>query len=69
VVYGVVGVMCELPREKAPYVRSHSSDVFNSIIHILCLRETFMHGGKYIWTNKHVSPALENLDSILMSSN
>jgi hypothetical protein len=37
------------------------------MIHTLGLRQIFMHGGKYTWSNKHATPTLEKLDRILMS--
>jgi hypothetical protein len=48
-------------------VQTHASDLFNSTIHTLGLREIFMHGGKFTWSNNHASPTLEKLDRILMS--
>jgi hypothetical protein len=49
------------------FTPSHYSDLFNTIIHSLGLREIFMHGGKYTWSNKHAVPPMENLDRVLMS--
>jgi hypothetical protein len=49
------------------FTHTHTSDLFNSIIHTMGLREIFMHGGKYTWSNKHASPTLEKLDRVLMS--
>jgi hypothetical protein len=49
------------------FTPSHFSDLFNTIIHSLGLREIYMHGGKYTWSNKHVIPTLEKLDRVLMS--
>jgi hypothetical protein len=49
------------------FVQTHSSDLFNSIIHTLGLREIFMHGGKFTWSNNHACPNLEKLDMIPMS--
>jgi hypothetical protein len=48
-------------------VHSHSIDIFNSVIHTLGLREIFMHGGRFTWSNKQASPTLEKLDRFLMS--
>jgi hypothetical protein len=50
------------------FVHSHSIDLFNSVILILGLREIFMNGGQYTWSNKQTSPSLEKLDRVLMSS-
>ena len=47
--------------------RSKSVDLFNSIINTLGLREIYMSGGKYTWTNNQAHPTLEKLDRILMS--
>ena len=46
---------------------SHFSDVFNSVIHLLGLREIIMSGGLYTWSNKQEHPTLEKLDRVLMS--
>lgn len=46
---------------------SHFSDVFNSVIHLLGLREIFMSGGCFTWSNKQEQPTLEKLDRVLMS--
>jgi endonuclease/exonuclease/phosphatase family metal-dependent hydrolase len=45
----------------------HYSNLFNTIIHSLGLREIFMHGGKYTWSNKNVVPTMKKLDRVLMS--
>jgi hypothetical protein len=55
--------------KNAHFVQSHSSDLFNSIIHTLGLREIYMHRGKYTWSNNHANPTLEKFDIILMSAN
>lgn len=44
-----------------------STDIFNSIINTLALREIHISGGKYTWTNNQAHPMLEKLDRILMS--
>uniref|UniRef100_A0A8R7QH09 Endonuclease/exonuclease/phosphatase domain-containing protein n=1 Tax=Triticum urartu TaxID=4572 RepID=A0A8R7QH09_TRIUA len=36
-----------------------SSDIFNSIINTLALREIHISGGKYTWTNNQAHPTLE----------
>ena len=46
---------------------SHFSEVFNSVIHLLGLREISMSGGCYTWSNKQENPTLEKLDRVLMS--
>lgn len=46
---------------------SHFSAVFNSVIHLLGLREIFMSGGCFTWSNKQEHPTLEKLDRVLMS--
>ena len=46
---------------------SHFSDVFNSVIHLLGLREINMTGGCYTWSNKQDNPTLEKLDRVMMS--
>lgn len=46
---------------------AHSSDLFNAIINTLRLREIYMAGGIYTWTNNQVVPILDKLDRILMS--
>lgn len=43
-----------------------SNDVFNSIINTLALREIYISGGKYTWSNNQAHPTLEKLDRILM---
>ena len=50
-----------------PTTLPHSSHVFNSIIHSLSLREIFMWGGLYTWSNNQKDPTLEKLDRVLMS--
>ena len=47
---------------------SHFSEVFNSVLHLLGLREIYMTGGCYTWSNKQEIPTLEKLDRVLMSS-
>uniref|UniRef100_A0ACD5YW83 Uncharacterized protein n=1 Tax=Avena sativa TaxID=4498 RepID=A0ACD5YW83_AVESA len=47
---------------------SHISNVFNSVIHVLGVREIHMHGGAYTWSNKQKTPLLEKLDRVLMSA-
>jgi hypothetical protein len=54
-------------RKNIDFVQTHSSDLFNSIIHTLGLREIYMHGGNFTWSNNHASPALDKLERILMS--
>lgn len=44
------------------------NDIFNSIIHTSGLREPFIRGGKYTWTNSQKHPTLKKLDRILMPS-
>lgn len=43
------------------------SDLFNTIIHANELREIFVAGGKYTWSNNQRKPTLEKLDRILMT--
>lgn len=57
---------CEEKNTNTPM--AHSSDVFNSIIHMLDLREIFMSGGMFTWINNHDNTTLEKLDKVLMSS-
>jgi hypothetical protein len=46
---------------------SKYSDIFNSIIHTLGLREIHMDGGLYTWSNKQKFPTMAKLDRVLMS--
>lgn len=48
--------------------RSKSTDLFNSIINTLGLREIYMSEGKYSWANNQSHPTLEKLDRVLMSN-
>ena len=43
-------------------------DRFNDIINTMCLREIFIEGGLYTWSNNQSHPTLEKLDRILMSN-
>lgn len=45
---------------------THYSDLFNSIIHSLGLREIHLNGGAYTWSNNQTTPTLEKLDRVLM---
>lgn len=49
------------------FQRSRFSDLFNTVIHANDLREIYMAGGKYTWSNNQENPTLERLDRILMS--
>jgi endonuclease/exonuclease/phosphatase family metal-dependent hydrolase len=49
------------------FSQNRFSDVFNAIINACDLREIYISGGSYTWSNNHVSPTLEKLDRILMS--
>lgn len=49
------------------FIRTRHIDRFNSVINSSNLREIFMSGGLYTWTNKQSHPTLEKLDRILMS--
>jgi endonuclease/exonuclease/phosphatase family metal-dependent hydrolase len=42
-------------------------DTFNSLIHFYELREIYMPGGLYAWSNNQDNPTLEKLDRILVS--
>ena len=42
-------------------------DRFNAIINTMCLREIFVEGGMFTWSNNQAHPTLEKLDKILMS--
>ena len=42
-------------------------DRFNAIINNLCLREIFVEGGMFTWSNNQAHPTLEKLDRILIS--
>ena len=56
------------PGEKNKKMTSHkSTDLFNSIINTLALREIHISAGKYTWTNNQAHPTLEKLDRVLMS--
>ena len=46
---------------------NRATDIFNSIINALALREIYISGGKYTWSNNLAHPTLEKLDRILMS--
>jgi hypothetical protein len=67
IVGGDFNILGHSGEKNTPFVQNHSSDLFNSIIHTLGLREIFMHGGKFTWSNNHASPTLEKLDRVLMS--
>ena len=55
------------PWKKNKKMASHkSTDLFNSIINTLALREIHISGGKYTWTNNQAHPTLDKLDRILM---
>lgn len=56
---------CEEKNKNTPL--AHSSDVFNAIINTLSLREIFMSGGSFTWSNNQAIPTLEKLDRILIS--
>lgn len=46
---------------------SKYTDMFNMIINLHSLRELYMAGGKYTWSNNRDFPTLEKLDRVLMS--
>ena len=48
-------------------MNNKATDLFNSIINTLALREIHISGGKYTWTKYQTHPTLEKLDRILMS--
>jgi hypothetical protein len=60
IVGGDFNILRHSGEKNTPFVQTHASDLFNSIIHTLGLREIFMHGGKFTWSNNHASPTLEN---------
>lgn len=43
------------------------SDTFNSLVHFYELREIYMSGGLYTWSNNQDNPTLEKPDRILVS--
>jgi hypothetical protein len=43
------------------------SNIFNVVINACDLREIYIAGGSYTWSNNHTTPTLEKLDIILMS--
>ena len=49
------------------FTPSRFTDLFNSIINTLGLREIHMQGGLYTWSNNHACPTMEKLDRVLMS--
>jgi hypothetical protein len=67
IIGGDFNILRHSGEKNTSFVQTHASDLFNSIIHTLGLREIFMHGGKFTWSNNHASPTLEKLDRILMS--
>lgn len=65
--YIVVNIL-RFTNEKNKKVKlGHSSNLFNSIINSLSLREVDMSGGIYTWSNNQREPTLEKLDRVLMS--
>jgi endonuclease/exonuclease/phosphatase family metal-dependent hydrolase len=44
------------------------SNLFNAVIQMHELREIYISGGQFTWTNNQRNPTLEKLDRILMSS-
>ncbi|WVZ60404.1 hypothetical protein U9M48_010431 [Paspalum notatum var. saurae] len=44
------------------------TNVFNDVIHFYELREIYMNGGKYTWSNNQDPPTLVKLDRVLMDS-
>jgi hypothetical protein len=44
------------------------TDMFNWIINSYGLREVFMSGGHFTWSNNQIDPTLEKLDRVLMNA-
>jgi hypothetical protein len=49
------------------FVPNRFSDMFNSVINAYDLRQIYMFGGFFTWSNNQANPTLERLDSILVS--
>lgn len=49
-------------------VVSHYVDRFNAIINTMCLREIYVEGGLFTWSNNQAHPSLQKMDRILMNS-
>jgi hypothetical protein len=47
--------------------RNRWTDIFNSIINSYAMREIYMSGGQFTWSNNHLEPTLEKLDRFLMN--
>jgi exonuclease III len=67
IVGGDFNILCSVKEKNKPCALPHSSEVFNSVINTLGLREIHMAGGRFTWSNKRNDPTLEKLDRILMS--
>lgn len=52
---------------KKPFHKNRYTDTFNAIIHANKLREIYIAGGKYTWSNNQENPTLEKLDRVLMT--
>ena len=63
-----ISIFCVIAGRKTKKNMSHFSDVFNSVIHLLGLREISMSGGCYTWSNKQENPTLQKSDRVMMSS-
>jgi hypothetical protein len=50
-----------------PFLRYKFSRIFNSLIHLNELREVYVGGGQFTWTNNQKHPTLEKLDRIMMT--
>jgi exonuclease III len=67
VIGGDFSIMRFSSNKNKKFLPNRFSDLFNDIINLSDLREIYVSGGKYTWSNNHVSPTLEKLDRILMS--
>ncbi|PNT69281.1 hypothetical protein BRADI_3g52631v3, partial [Brachypodium distachyon] len=68
IVGGDFNILRHAGKKNIMFTPSHSSALFNTIIHSLSLREIYMNGGLYTWSNNHEQPILERLDKVLMST-
>jgi hypothetical protein len=66
IVGGDFNILRHVLEKNKPTVLPHSSEVLNTVIHSLSLREIHMKGGMYTWSNKQRNPNMEKLDRILM---
>ena len=68
IVGGDFNILRHVLEKNKPIILAHSSALFNSVIHTLCLREIHMAGGLYTWSDKRSVPTLEKMDRVLMST-